>query len=162
MRFSICVTVDRAWIFSYIYRMTEELVSDYRMVSIPHNLNVPVPLLHVTPPTPPYLASIVCYQTKAKKENKNMFSHLLWFWGFSNRPHFQWVQGEVLLSGELRAAVGGALWSCAAVTTAKITVQPQTKVTVLTAHTLMKTGEHKHQETQTEWRQASNKINLIL
>lgn len=72
MRFSICVTVDRAWIFSDIYRMTEELVSDYRMVSIPHNLNVPVPLLHVTPPTPPYLASIVCYQTKAKKSQKEI------------------------------------------------------------------------------------------
>lgn len=51
-------------------------------------------------------------------------------------PHFHGVQSEVLVSRQLRAAVRGALGPCAAVTAAKITVQPQTKVFMLTPHTL--------------------------
>lgn len=63
-------------------------------------------------------------------------SHLLRLRWFSDGPHFHGVHGEVLLPGELRAAVRGTLWPCSAVAPPKVTVQPQTKVAVLTAHPL--------------------------
>lgn len=68
-----------------------------------------------------------------------MLPYVIWFWRFSNRPHLHGVQGEVFLGGELGAAVGGALWSGAAVTLAKVTVEPQAEVAMLTSHTLRRT-----------------------
>lgn len=80
-------------------------------------------------------------------------SHLRRFRWFSNGPHFHGVHGEVLLPGKLRAAVRGALWPCSAVAPAKITVQPQTKVAVLTAHPLAGEQE-RNTEKETEQEQA--------
>lgn len=69
-----------------------------------------------------------------------MLSYIIWFWRFSDRPHLHGVQGEVFLCRELGAAVGGAFWSGAAVTLAKVTVEPQAEVAMLTTHTLMRTN----------------------
>lgn len=57
--------------------------------------------------------------------------------GLPNPPHLQRVQGEVLLSRELRAAIGSAARPCPAMPTAKITIQPQAKVPMLTTHALI-------------------------
>lgn len=64
--------------------------------------------------------------------------YILWLWRLPNRPHFHGVQAEVFLSGELGAAVGGALRPCTAVTSAKVAVEPQAEVAVLAPHTLKK------------------------
>lgn len=77
--------------------------------------------------------------------------YILWLWRFPHRPHFHGVQAEVLLSGELGAAVGGALGSGTAVTSTKVAVQPQAEVAVLTSHTLMEqTAEHSGLENLTQ------------
>lgn len=66
-------------------------------------------------------------------------TYIVWYRRFSNRPHFHRVQAEVLLCGELGAAVGGAFGSGSAVTSAEVTVEPQAEVAVLTTHTLVTT-----------------------
>lgn len=74
--------------------------------------------------------------SKGEKVNKMKVLDLLWLWRFPNRPHFHGVQAEVFLCGQPRAAVGGAFRSGAAVTSAKVAVEPQAEVAVLPTHTL--------------------------
>ena len=81
-----------------------------------------------------------------------MSSDLLWFWGLPHGPHLHRVQAEVLLLRQLGAAIGGAPGPCTAVTAAKITVQPQAEVPVLTPHTLR----------ETTWRVRKEKHDLSL
>lgn len=76
---------------------------------------------------------------------------LLWLWRFPDRPNFHGVQAEVLLCGELGAAVGGAFRSGTAVTSAKVAVEPQAEVAMLPTHTLMKQTQSKRIQHQKNW-----------
>lgn len=76
-------------------------------------------------------------------------TYIVWHRRFPNRPHFHRVQAEVFLCGQLGAAVGGALGSGAAVTSAEVAVEPQAEVAVLTAHTLV-TADGGIQDQQSE------------
>lgn len=79
--------------------------------------------------------------SKGSKGVKIKVLYILWLWRLPNRPHFQGVQAEVLVCGELRAAVGGTFGSGTAVTSTKVAVEPQAEVAMLTTHSLMKQPE---------------------
>lgn len=79
-----------------------------------------------------------CARDQAEREEERPHAHRLCLRGVSHRPHLHLLELEVLLGRQLRAAVRGARGLGLAVSFPEINVDPQPKVTVLSAHALQR------------------------